>query len=553
MIRNVLGVIALVLLALAMNLLVSGQQAISPWVLGPLALGLFCGLVWVALVVGNVAGRARFEGRAAGGLNAVLSSMLFFGICIVLYAFVQSWDFTRDLTREGRRDLSPQTVQVLRGMAKEVKVLCFFIDVQDELVLIARDKTLRFLDQCRKHTDLLKVEMLDPQVDRQRLESLQVTHTSPQGTVIITAGTKQRVITLSGGSPRMEERDFTNALVNVLRDAEPKVCFLTGHHERDILDETENGASMLKNLLEGESYKTDRIGIKITAPEIPSDCDILVLNNPTGDLHPQEMRAASEYVDRGGRLFMMIDPWKSVRAGSGSEQMRPWLESHCGIVLGSDMAISDQQKVPWQMELTTDKRPFQSLDSGFLAFQGSFFADHPITRGFGQTMVFMACRTVRAADKLYDGVSVTPLLRTTPDFWGETDVAKVAETRQAQHGPNETSGPLTLAVAASIKTAQEQVAAGRPREARVVVVGDSEFASNEGMHVPGNFNFVLNTFAWLSERDELIAIRASGKEDVPIVLSSAQQRAIAWVSILFTVQVVVIAGLLMRWNRRKHQ
>lgn len=553
MIRNVLGIIALVLLALTLNLLVGLRQAVSPWVLGTLALGLLCGLAWIVMVVASVAGRARSGGRAAGGLNAVLSSVLFFGICVVLYAFVQSWGFSRDLTREGRRDLSPQTVQVLRGMNKEVKVLCFFLNVQDELVLIARDKTMRFLDQCRKHTDLLKVELLDPQVDRARLEGLDVTHTSPQGTVVLKAGAKQKVITLSGGSPRMEEREFTNALVNVLRDAEPKVCFLTGHHERDILEEGENGASMIKNLLEGESYKTDRIAIKLTAPEIPADCDILVINNPSGDLHPQEMRAISDYVGRGGRVFMLVDPWKSVRQGQGSEQLRPWLEHDCGVVLGSDMAISDQQQVPWQMELSTDKRPFQSLDSGFMVFQGNFFADHPITRGFGQTMLLRACRTVHAAEKLYEGVTVTPLLRSTPDFWAETNVAKVAETHQAQRDAGETTGPLTLAVASTIKMPAAKAVAGQPREARVVVVGNAEFASNEGLHVPGNFNFILNSFAWLSERDELIAIRPTGKEASPIILTPGQQRAIAWISTLFTIQAVVFVGLLVRWLRRKNQ
>jgi len=549
-VRKSSGIAALVLLAVALNLMVGAQQVFSFWVLAPLTLSLVLGIVWLALTIGSMAGQARFEGRAAGRLNAVFSSVIFLGICMVVFAMVKTWNVSWDLTQEGRRSLSPQTVQVLRGMTKEVKVTCFFLNVEEELVVIARDKTQRFLEQCQQYTDFLKVEFLDPQVDRARLDELKVTHKSVQGTVVLNVGTRQRVITLSGGSPRMEERDFTNALVNVLRDSEPKVCFLTGHHERDILDEGDSGASMLKNLLEGEAYKTERIAIKISAPEIPPDCDVLVIHNPTGDLHPQEITALDAYADRGGRLLVLMDPWKNVRAGRTSEQLRPWLEKRFGVNVGSDMALTDQQTNPWQMELTTDQQPFAKTETGFMAFRGCFNGEHPITRGFDQSMLLEACRSVQAAADLYQGASVTPLLRTTPDFWAETDVAKVFETRQAKLDDGERKGPITLAVAAA---ARAKAGAGNPREARAVVVGDSEFASNFRMNVPGNFNFVLNAFAWLSEHEELIAIRPSGKEAPPLVLSERQQRAIAWLSTLFTAQLVTLAGLVVFWARRKHQ
>jgi len=545
--------VALAALAVALNLMVGAREVFSLWVVVPLGLSALFGILWAVLALGGLAGQARFEGRAAGILNAVFSSVIFLGICMVIFAMAKAWDVSWDLTQEGRRDLSPQTVQVLRGMTKEVKVTCFFLNVEEELVLIARDKTQRFLEQCQRYTDLLKVEFLDPQVDRARLEALDVTHKSVQGTVVLNAGARQRVITLSGGSPRMEERDFTNALVNVLRDAEPKVCFLTGHHERDILDEEDSGASMLKNLLEGEGYKTERIGIKISAPEIPADCDVLVIHNPTGDLHPQEIRALDAFVDRGGRLFVTLDPWKTVRQGRSSEQLRPWLERRFGVVVGSDMLLTNQQTNPWQLELTTDKQPFEKTDEGFMKFRGCFNAEHPITRGFDQSMLLEACRTVQAAEKLYEGMSVDALLRSTPDFWAETDVAKVFETRQAQKDAGERQGPLTLAAASAVAVKTGVAGSGNSREARLVAVGDSEFASNYRMNVPGNFNFVLNSIAWLSEHEELIAIRPTGKEDPPLVLSDRQQRAVVWVSTLFTAQLVVAAGLAVFWLRRKHQ
>lgn len=550
--RKATAITAWTALAVGLNLMAWMQNPFSIWVLGLVALSVLGGAAWLAMALRASAGRAMLEGRAIGGINAALSSALFLGICIVLYALVAAWDVSWDLTREGRRQLAPQTVQVLQGMTREAKVTCFFINVQDELVLIARDKTMRFLEQCQQHTDLLKVELLDPHIDRLRLEAMNVTHTSPQGTVVIGAGARQRIITLSGGSPRLEERDFTNALINVLRDAEPKVCFLTGHNERDLLDEGAGGASMLKNLLEGESYKTERIGIKITDPEVPQDCTVLVINNPSGDLHPQELFAVEAYLRRGGRLFLLMDPWRSVRQSPGGEALRPWLEERYGIRVGSDIVLTDRHEQMWQEELSTDNAPFQHTDEGFMEFRGAYSAEHPVTRGFAQSMVMQATRTVRRADTVPDGVFVTPLLRSKPYYWAERDVARFAETGQAQRNEDDETGPLYLAVAA-VAPSDAEPGGGRPRETRIIVVGDSDITSNNGLAVPGNFNFVLNAFAWLTEHEELIAIRPSGKETPPLLLSPMQKRAVTWISILFTAQAVAAAGLGVRWLRRKHQ
>ena len=129
---------------------------------------------------------------------------------------------------------------------------------------------------------------------------------------MIRCGNRQKVIMLSGGSPRMEERDFTNALINVIRETQPKVCFLTGHGERSLDDKDEQkGGSMLKTVLESESYAVDRISIQIAQPEIPPECTILFINGmgltgPQSDLHPEEIKAIQAFLERGGRMVLLL-------------------------------------------------------------------------------------------------------------------------------------------------------------------------------------------------------------------------------------------------------
>jgi ABC-type uncharacterized transport system involved in gliding motility auxiliary subunit len=554
--RTFTGIGALLCLAAAVNLLVWQQEAYMAIAWGALLLGAALGLIWIVMAVLGLAGSAGWEGWAAGGVNAALSTVFFLGICITLYILVSRWNAGWDLTQEGRRDLAPQTIQVLQTMNQEVQVFCLFLSVDDELVWIARQKTLRFLEQCQDYTDLIKVEEMDPQVEMPRLEAMGVTHVSTQGTIVIKAGQRQRVITLSGGSPRLEERDFTNALINVLRAREPQVGFLTGHQERSLSDEDpQNGGSVLGNLLVGESYGIGNVSIKITDPEIPQDLDVLVINNPRGDLHPQELKALDTYLEGGGRLLLLLEPWKSVTPGSlQGEQLRPWLEERFGISVGSDMLLAEGREKPWQLELRNDDKPFEGTDAGFMEYNGSFLKSHPISGGFDRALLLDDVRSVGKAVKTPEGVAVSEILRSTPDYWGETDLNQMEEKNVASKGGDEKSGPISIA-AAAVRSTGKVDESGQPITSRVLVVGDSDFTSNGQLitEAQGNLNLLLNSIAWLTEREDLIAIRPTGKTDPPILLNDGEKRAIVWVSTLLTAQLIAAAGLAAFLLRRKYR
>lgn len=555
-IRTLTGLASAGCLAISLNLLVWQQSAYAGAVWGALLLGLALGAAWLVMATASLAGSAGWEGWAAGGVNAALSTFFFLGICVVLFVFFSKWDVSWDLTQEGRRELAPQTVQVLQSMNREVEVLCLFLRLDDELVWIARDKTLRFLEQCRKHTGLLKVEELDPQIEMPRLEAMGLTHVSTQGTIVIRSGGRQRVITLSGGSPRLEERDFTNALINVLRDSELHVGFLTGHQERDLSDtDPQTGGSAFGNLLVGESYQIGRVAIQISNPEVPPELDILVINNPGGDLHPLEIQAIDEYLEQGGRLLVLLEPWTEVNAALGhGEQLRPWLESRFGIQVGSDVLLSKDREKPWQLELRNSDAPFEGVDAGFMEYNGSFHKEHAITNNLDQALLLGSVRSVSRAEKVPDGVVVTELLRSTPDYWAESDVKGLREGGPLVRHAEERGGPLPIA-AAAVRRTENVDETGQPVTSRVVVVGDADFVTNGQLmtEVQGNLNLMLNTFAWLSEREDLIAIRPSGKTDRAIVLSDRDKRAIVWVSTLLTVQLIIAAGIAVYILRRKYR
>lgn len=165
-------------------------------------------------------------------------------------------------------------------------------------------------------------------------------------------------------------------------------------------------------------------------------------------------------------------------------------------------------------------------------------------------MEWQGSRTVSVSDKTPPGVQATALIRTQPGTWAETNLVRLQQKDEAEPQPDEKTGPLTLVVAAVAPREKKPGDEGN-RDARVVVVGNSFFASNAQVTSPGNINFLMNAFAWLTESEDLIAIRPSGKTDPPLILNDTQRRVVLWVSTMMTTQLAAMAGLLMYvWRRR---
>jgi len=562
--RTLFGVAALGLLVVALNLAVMKEEPFDTTVLLLVGACLVCAVVWGVLRILTLAGSA-----AGGGGAAVLSTaagvVAFLGICIALYAFAQHFDRSIDLTREGRRDLAPQTVRVLEGLSKEVNVYGLFVKRSDTTATIAKEKTLRFLEQCQEHTPFLNVTVIDPQEDLARKEALGVRQVSAMGTILIETEGAKREIHLSGRTARLEERDFTNALINLVRSARPKVGFLTGHGARSTMDTSPDGVAVFNAWLKEEAYETESIAIKLTDPFIPPDIKVVVIPGMAGmPYQPREIAALEEFVDRGGRMLVLLDPiLLSNPSGASAEQLRPWLEQTFGIVVGNNVVGSTVTQRPHDLLLTPDISRHGILDALEEVpedFDNCYSQEHPITRGFDMDMLLTLSRSVSLAPEMPEGTAGTEILRSLPGSWLETDLgAKVTMNRN----PDEPLGSFPLAVAVSKKTNVRIADTGQTEEARVVVVGDVDFAANGagqqgggeqglGVSVPGNINFLLNAMAWLTESPELIAIRARGEEDPAIILTKRDEQFIAWVATLGLFQVVIVAGVVVLLVRRRY-
>jgi ABC-type uncharacterized transport system involved in gliding motility auxiliary subunit len=87
-------------------------------------------------------------------------------------------------------------------------------------------------------------------------------------------------------------------------------------------------------------------------------------------------------------------------------------------------------------------------------------------------------------------------------------------------------------------------------ETRVVVYGDSDFAANFALGIPGNRDLFMNTIGWLSQQENLISIRPKEPDDRRITLTATQQWNIFWLSIVFLPLFIFGSGVYTWWRRR---
>lgn len=555
--RNVVGVAAAVLFAVSLNIAILDASLVSRAAGWPMSIAAGLALVWLLLWLIGLA--TAGQPSRAGLANAIVASLFLFGIFSVLYAFVARERVSWDLTKEGRRDLAAQSVLVLQSLTEPVEVVCFFVKAGEDRVRIAQDKTRRFLEECARYTDQLEVTFVDPQEHPEQVEKYNVigTKKSEVGSVLLKSGPRQREIPLSDVNARLEERDFTNALVNVTRQISPKIYFLMGHGGWDLQSEDpKNGGRKFAELLVRESYEIAAWAAEPDSAAVPADCDLLIVNGFTDDLRDYEADALGRYLDGGGRLLVLMNPlYKQETSIPSVERLRPFLEQKLGIALPTNVLVSSETG-GYQIALLPDfsvfkgfVEPATSLDP----FRGSYNAMHPITRGLDKQVVISLARSVEATETLPDGVAQQVLLRSTPGTWAETDIEAIMSQRPIQAEATETRGPNPLAVAITTQSDVSVPDESRPREARAVVVGNAYLSGNEFMVYAGIQDFLLNSVAWLTESEDLIAIRPVGELDEPLVLTERQQRLIAWVASLSVVQVIALVGVAVFLWRRQYR
>ncbi len=417
----------------------------------------------------------------------------------------QRFDFTAGKVHS----LSEQSVQVARGLKKDLAIKAFFSKENSNL---SRFQSL--LEIYRFHSQKIQATIIDPFMKPELAKQYEI---KADGTLVYEYNGK------STRSEEVSEEAITNAIINVSRQKEQTVYFVKGHGEPDSGDSGENGFAIAKIGLEKLSYKTrDLFLFHETA--VPKDAALLVVAGPQKPLLEKELFLLENYLfHEEGRLLLLLDP------GQGSE-LKPLLKKY-GLALEDNVVV--------------DADPLsQFMGGNYFMPVVSNYPEHAITKGFGYATMFPLSRGLARVTPAPANATVTFLAATSPNSWGETHYEVEVKTEKITQDPEDKGGPIDIAAAC-------EASLGGDKKSRLVVVGDSDFALNKYVVFQANGNFFNNAVSWLAEEKDLVAIAPKVAAPRTISLTRSAGRLVFFYTLVILPLLVFAAGIGIWLLRRK--
>jgi ABC-type uncharacterized transport system involved in gliding motility auxiliary subunit len=482
--------------------------------------GLICLLAYLVIDFKNI--RAQFSKRSVKyGTNVMVMILVVLGIVVLVEAISSQHNFQLDLTRNKRFTLSDQTRKVLKALDKDVNVLAFFSIDQGN-----REVLEDLLKQYVQVSSRITYEFVDPDKNPGRARNYEI---KSYGTIVLETDEKQEKLL------EPTEEALTNAFVKLSREDKKVVYFLKGHGERDLEDIGEKGYSQVKKAIEDENYEVKDL-LLMQQQSVPEDATVLIIGSPQKDLVPAELNSLKTYIQQGGNVLLMLDP-------DQAQGMMSFLKEY-GIILGDNLIIDTLSRV---------------FGAGYDMPVASEYQPHPITDMFNIATFFPVARSVQIEDSPPEGITGQILAKSSPQSWAETNKEELQRGNVEFNEGSDLPGPVPLAAVVTIDVSSEKSGEESNNEggtdqkklkARLVVFGDSDFASNTYLGLSGNSDLFLNAVSWLAEEEDLIAIRAKDPETSPLMLTAGQGRLAFFLSIILLPLGVVIVGVIVCVNRR---
>ncbi|MDI6639104.1 MAG: ABC transporter, partial [Bacillota bacterium] len=170
------------------------------------------------------------------------------------------------------------------------------------------------------------------------------------------------------------------------------------------------------------------------------------------------------------------------------------------------------------------------------------------------------------------GVTLTALLETSGESWGETDLTAKRVSFDAKA---DIKGPLVLAYAveralepkaeakeagetqagsagdSAKETAGATGAGSAGSRARMLVVGNASFLDNDVVTFQGNVDFFMNSVGWLVGKEESITIRAKSPSFSRVYLTGQQASLVFYSTVVGLPLLFVLVGGGI-WLRRRN-
>jgi ABC-type uncharacterized transport system involved in gliding motility auxiliary subunit len=265
------------------------------------------------------------------------------------------------------------------------------------------------------------------------------------GKIVLVMGNAKETVSYA------DENLITQAMIRLISPQSRVVYFLTGHGEPDL--KASDTASILraKESLESKNYTVQALNLA-AENKVPADARTVVIAGALEPLLDQEVALLGGYLERGGSLIVLSDPSAFTNSSAGQDPLATYLQDLWGISLEDTVVIDLSSNQPLS------------------AVSASYSAISPITSVTTSITIMPQARSLALAPTPPKDVTLTDLILTSDQSWGETDLEQLLSNKEiAFDEATDIAGPLTVAV-----SAENTVTRGR-----VVVFAFSQAETNE--------------------------------------------------------------------------
>jgi len=456
------------------------------------------------------------------GTLTATSVLVVLGILIAINYIGAKQNKRWDLTASKQFSLSDQTKNVISKLDAPMDILVF---AQETEFPTFRDKLKEYAYLSKN----ISTEYIDPDKKRTLAQENQV---QQYGTIVFKYKGRVERVTSSA------EQDITNGIIKVVSGTQKKVYFTQGHGEKDTTSSERDGYASIAAALGRENYTVDKVVLAQTG-SVPDDAAVVVVAGPRTDFFPNEIDALKKYLAKSGKLLLEIDPPEKADSPPFTNLIA--LAHEWGMQVGNDVVVDASGM--GRLIGTDESVPVAAN-----------YPQHPITQRFNYLTAYPLTRSVVPVTGGVDGHVAQTFIETSPRSWGETDLKSLMTTgKVAFDEGKDVKGPVSIAAAVSAAAASDapKIEADAPKsETRVVVIGDSDFASNSVLGIQCNRDMFMNTIGWLSQQENLIAIRPKEADDRRVTMTAAQQTNVVWLSLLVIPAFIFGSGVYTWWRRR---
>lgn len=467
-------------------------------------------------------------------LLVVIILAFFIGVTVLM----QKLELTPiDLTEDKLFTLTDESKEQVKNIDKDINI--YFVGYSDD------DSTLDLAKQYTKVNDKIKVEAVTS-TDRPDLVEKYGIETDSEG-IIVESGSQYKVLASSDlytydsttyESINVAEEKLTAAIKSVAVEELPKVYFLSGYSSFSLT----NGMQYLSMYLENEVNEIETLDI-LSKGKIPDDCDTLVIATPEIDFDDIATNAITDYINKGGNIL-----WLNAAMAQNKEltnvnkilAMYGINPFEVGIIRETDSS----KMVSNSPDLIMPEIQYSDVTSKIYDSEGVIFIN--------------ATKINVASDEELETLNVTKteLIKTSENAYFRTNFEN--STNAAQSGEEQTSFLVGAKFDKKItekneETGEEEIIS------KLIIYGENYFISDyqltQTTQTPmvayrQNKDLVLNSIAYLSDREEDITVR---KSTGAVTYTATEQENRIILTVITAVPLIIIATGIIIWIKRKKQ